>query len=354
MNPLAKALETITAGNSLSTEECRASIGVMLDGGASDATMAAFLTALRSKGETADELAGAVAAVRERMIRWDSGMAAFTLLDTCGTGGDGADTVNISTAAAIVAAACGISVVKHGNRAATGRSGSSDVLSALGVAVDLEPESSRRCLVELKIAFLFAPRFHAGMARVAPVRRRLPFRTIFNLVGPLCNPACPTHQLAGVPNDVQAQLLAQVIARQPHICRAAVVTGWNGLDEVTLEGSTQVRVVESGRIRSEEWEPADFGLPRTDVAAIKVRDPVESAVRLTRAFEGAKGPVRDYVLANTAAALWVTGNYSLREGMDRAAFAIDSGAVAQLLDRWRHLAPAASAEVVHPTSAGDL
>jgi anthranilate phosphoribosyltransferase len=349
MNPVSSALETLAAGNSLSIEDSRAAVGTMLDGGASDATVFAFLTALRLKGETALELEGAVTAVRERMIRWESGMSAQPLLDTCGTGGDGADTVNISTAAAIVVAACGVSVVKHGNRAATGRSGSSEVLSALGVAADLEPGLSRRCLAELKIAFLFAPRFHAGMARVAPVRRQLPFRTIFNLVGPLCNPACPTHQLAGVPNEIHAELLAQVIARQPHIRRAAVVTGWNGLDEVTLEGPTQVRVIDSGDVHREVWEPDDFGLPSHGVAAIKVRDPVESAARLTRAFEGEKGPVRDYVVANSAAALWVTGVYSLSEGTALAASVIDTGAAMRLLERWRQLAPLG---VAHPTLVG--
>jgi anthranilate phosphoribosyltransferase len=354
MSPLTSALVTLAAGNSLSIEESRAAFGTMLDGGPSDATVAAFLTALRLKGETALELEGAVTAVRERMIRWESGMSAQPLLDTCGTGGDGADTVNVSTAAAIVVAACGVSVVKHGNRAATGRSGSAEVLSALGVAADLEPDLSRRCLAELNIAFLFAPRFHAGMARVAPVRRQLPFRTIFNLVGPLCNPACPSHQLAGVPNEIHAELLAQVIARQPHIRRAAVVTGWNGLDEVTLEGPTQVRVINSGNVHRAVWEPDDFGLPRLGVAAIKVRDPVESAARLTRAFNGENGPVRDYVLANCAAALWVMGEFSLRDGTRRAASAIDSGDALRLLDRWRQLAPAASAEGAPPTSSGRL
>ena len=208
---------------------------------------AAFLTALRVKGETADELEGAVAAVRERMIRWESGMDAAPLLDTCGTGGDGAGTVNISTAAAIVVAACGVPVVKHGNRAATGLSGSSDVLAVLGVATDLGPALSRRCLAELGIAFLFAPRFHPGLVRLAPVRRQLPFRTIFNLVGPLCNPASPSHQLVGVPDENQAELVAQVLSRQEHIHRAVVVTGCDGLDEVTLDGPTQVWVVEAGR-----------------------------------------------------------------------------------------------------------
>ena len=326
----------------------------MLDGEASDVEMAALLSALQSKGETADELEGAVSAVRERMIRWESGITARPLLDTCGTGGDGANTVNISTAAAIVVAACGVSVVKHGNRAATGSSGSSDVLSALGVAPDLEPVLSRHCLSELKIAFLFAPRFHPGMARVAPVRRQLRVRTIFNLVGPLCNPACPTHQLVGVPADIQAELLAQVIARQSHVIRAAVVTGSDGLDEVTLDGPTHVRVVESGNIRRDVWEPEDFGLPRSSLAAIKVRNPIESAASLTRVLQGENGPVRDYILANSAAALWVTGQCSLREGTRLAASAIDSGAATRLIDRWRQLAPAASGVGAATTSSADL
>jgi anthranilate phosphoribosyltransferase len=354
INPLSSALATVTAGNNLSVAQIRAAIGTMLDGEASDAEMAALLLALQSKGETADELEGAVSAVRERMIRWDSGMTAKPLLDTCGTGGDGANTVNISTAAAIVVAACGVSVVKHGNRAATSSSGSSDVLSALGVAADLEPVLSRRCLSELKIAFLFAPRFHPGMARVAPVRRQLRFRTIFNLVGPLCNPACPTHQLAGVPTEIQAELLAQVIARQSHLIRAAVVTGCDGLDEVTLDGPTQVRIIDSGDVRREIWEPEDFGLPRSGLAAIKVRNPVESAASLRRAFEGEKSPVRDYILANSAAALWVTGQCSLREGTGLAASAIDSGAATRLLDRWRQLAPASPAVGAPTTSTGRL
>ena len=174
---------------------------------------AAFLTALRIEGRDRRRARGG----RRRGPRTHDPLgkrdgSGFPLLDTCGTGGDGAGTVNISTAAAIVVAACGVPVVKHGNRAATGRSGSSDVLAALGVATDLEPALSRRCLAELKIAFLFAPRFHPGLARVAPVRRQLPFRTIFNLVGPLCNPACPSRQLVGVPNEIQAELVAQVLS----------------------------------------------------------------------------------------------------------------------------------------------
>ncbi len=184
----------------------------MLEGEATEATIAAFLTALRIKGETADELEGSVRAVRERMTRWESGLFPESLLDTCGTGGDGANTVNISTAASIVVAACGIPVVKHGNRAASGNSGSSDVLSVLGVSTEPEADLLHRSLSELGIVFLFAPRFHAGLRHIAPVRRQLPFRTMFNLVGPLCNPACPPYQLIGTPLGQQADLIAEVLA----------------------------------------------------------------------------------------------------------------------------------------------
>ena len=162
-------------------------------------------------------------------------------------------------------------VVKHGNRAASGRSGSSDVLAALGVATDPEPAVLDRCLAELKIAFLFAPRFHAGLRAVAPVRRQLPFRTLFNLVGPLCNPASPPYQLIGVPNQAQADLLAQVLSRQAHIRRAVVVTGSDGLDEVTLDGPTLIRVIEGGRVEHNVWMPEDFGLGRQE--RCRARDP---------------------------------------------------------------------------------
>jgi anthranilate phosphoribosyltransferase len=344
MSPLTSALAMLGTGRGLSMLESRSAFGSLLDGDASEIITAAFLTALRLKGETADELEGAVAAVRERMTRWESGTDVASLLDTCGTGGDGAGTVNISTAAAIVVAACGVPVVKHGNRAATSLSGSSDVLSVLGVSTNLGPALSRRCLAELGIAFLFAPMFHPGLVRLAPVRRQLPFRTIFNLVGPLCNPGSPSQQLVGVPNENQAELVAHVLSRQQHIHRAVVVTGCDGLDEVTLDGPTQVWAVEAGRVRREVWRPEDFGLIRQGVAAIKVRDAIESAEKLTRAFAGEKGPVRDFILANSAAALWIARSNSLRDGTALAAAAIDSGAAAGLLERWRRLAPSDSVE----------
>ena len=312
-------------------------MGSILDGGEPEAATGAFLTALHVKGESPDEFQGAVRAIRERMIAFEVDSRASACLDTCGTGGDGANTVNVSTATAIVVAACGQRVVKHGNRAATGKSGSSDVLDRLGVAIDVDLPTLRRCLDELGIAFLFAPRFHPGLAGIASVRRQLPFRTIFNLVGPLCNPASPTHQLLGVPGEGQAHRLAQVLARSGSIHRALVVTGCDGLDEVTLDGPTAVRVVESCTVHEETWSPADFGLPRVTARELTVTGPDESARHLTRTFAGDLGPVRDIVLANAAAALWTIDPCPLPHAVARAARAIDSGAAARLVERWSEL-----------------
>lgn len=329
---IAQAVVRLVAGGSLSASEAREAVAAMLDGEASEASTASFLTALHIKGETGDELLGAVAAIRDRMIPLETGVDGC--LDTCGTGGDGAGSVNISTGAAIVAAACGVPVVKHGNRAATGRSGSSDVLDALGVAVEVEPTVLRRGLAELGVAFLFAPRFHPGLRGVAAVRRQLPFRTIFNLVGPLCNPASPAYQLVGVPDAVHADRMADVLARSGSIRRAAVVRGADGLDEVTLSGDTHVLHVEAGRIASLSWNAADFGLAPTGTEGLRVDGPAESATMLREAFAGRPGPVRAYLLANTAAALWTVRETPLREGVEQGAEALDSGRAAKLLHRW--------------------
>jgi anthranilate phosphoribosyltransferase len=340
MSVLTGAVDRLTAGIALSSAEMHAAVGVLLEGGASDDLAARFLTALREKGETADELVGTVQAVRDRMTPWESGFATDSLLDTCGTGGDGAGTLNISTAAAVVAAACHVRVVKHGNRAATSRTGSADVLAALGLAHDPEPDVSRECLADASIAFLFAPRYHPGLVRLASVRRSLPFRTVFNLIGPLCNPASPGHQLIGVPDDAHAGLLAEALTRQSHIRRAIVVTGGDGLDEITLDGPTIVRLVESGQVKQARWGPEDFGLARQPAGSLVVRDAHESAVRLIRLFEGERGPARDYVIANTAAALRVATGCTLLEGAVRAGEAVDNGAAARVLERLRELAPA--------------
>ncbi len=334
MDAATACLRALSNGASLSADEAEAAIGSLLDGGVPEALSAALLTAIRARGETADVLEGAVRAVRRRMIRFEGPVPSARLLDTCGTGGDGACTVNLSTAAAIVAAACGVPVVKHGNRAASGNSGSSDVLTALGIAADPGPEALASRLADLNIAFLFAPRFHPGLRHLAAVRRQLPFRTLFNLVGPLCNPASPAFQLVGTIDQDLAGLLAAVLARMPHVRRAAVLTGSDGLDEVTLDGPTRVLLVESGAIRGLTWDPEDFGLARQGVAGLRVEGPADSADRIRRTLGGEPGPVRDYLLANAAAALWVVEGSPLREGISRAAAAIDSGIAAGLLQRW--------------------
>jgi anthranilate phosphoribosyltransferase len=334
MDPATACLQALSDGLALSADESERAIGSLLDGGVAEPLAAALLTAIRTRGETADELEGAMRAVRQRMIGWESPIPSGRLLDTCGTGGDGAGTVNLSTAAAIVVAACGIPVVKHGNRAASGNSGSSDVLTALGIAADPGPEFLARGLADLNIAFLFAPRFHPGLRHVAAVRRQLPFRTLFNLVGPLCNPASPAYQLVGATDEGRAGLMAAVLARMPHVRRAAVVTGSDGLDEVTLGGPTRVLVIESGVVRGSTWAPEDFGLGPRNADGLRVDGPKDSADRIRRTLAGEPGPVRDYLLANAAAALWVVDRSPLAEGVARAAAAIDSGVAVGLLKRW--------------------
>ena len=234
--------------------------------------------------------------------------------------------------------------MKHGNRAASGRSGSSDVLGALGVAVEVEPAVLRRGLAELGIAFLFAPRFHPGLRGVAAVRSQLPFRTIFNLVGPLCNPASPAFQLVGVPDAAHADRMSEVLARTGSIRRAAVVRGSDGLDEVTLAGETQVLLVEEGRISGRTWTADDFGLPSTGTEGLRVEGPAESAAMLRQTFAGHPGPVREYLLANAAAALWTVRQTPLRQAVEQAADALDSGRAAKLLERWAGLTRDESAD----------
>ena len=335
MSSLRDALEALGRGLDLAGEMCRAAVAEILDGQAPETLVAAFLTALRVKGETPEELAAAVRAVRERMIPLDAGEIPFPpLLDTCGTGGDGASTANVSTAAALVVAAVGVPVAKHGNRAASGRCGSSEVLAELGVNIEAEPAILRQCLAECGIAFLYAPSFHPSLRSLAPLRRSLPFRTLFNLIGPLANPARPSRQLIGAPGEKTADLMALALV-DLGIERAAVVTGSDGLDEVTLSGPTSVRWVENGSIRRETWEPGDFRLPFREVNELRIADPADGADRLRRLFAGELGAIRDVVLANASAALLVAERVgSLAEGVELAAVAIDSGSAARLLDDW--------------------
>lgn len=337
-DPLAHAVTRLGAGANLTESEAHDAVAMIVDGRASDVAIATFLTALRIKGETADELTGAVRSVRARMTPLD--VTIRGLLDTCGTGGDTANTVNISTGAAIVAAACRVPVAKHGNRSASGNSGSAEVLTELGIAVDADPTTLCRCLSDVGITFLFAPKFHPALRFAAPVRRQLPFRTLFNLIGPMANPARPAFQLVGVPNERLGDLVARGLAALG-ITRAAVVTGSDGLDEVTLAGPTRVRWVESGRVSTEIWQPADFDLPLVEAAELRVSGPAESAAKLRAAFAGEPGPVRAVLLANSAAALRVAGRVStLLEGVHVASEAIDSGSATRLLSHWANVSGA--------------
>jgi len=332
--PLLAALEHMASARSLTERQTYDAVASVITGEASDALIASFLTGLRVRGETADELAGAVGAVRDHSVGWPDVSGLGPMLDTCGTGGDGACSVNISTAAAIVVAACGVAVAKHGNRSASGNSGSAEVLAELGVAVEAEPTVLVRCLAELKLTFLYAPKFHPALRFAAPARRQLPFRTLFNLVGPLANPARPAYQLIGVPDPRLADLVAQAVARLG-TTRAAVVTGSDGLDEVSLGGDTRVRWVENGEVSPRIWPSAAFGLGSVTPEQLRVSGPVESARAIRDLLASKPGPVRSTVLANAAAALLVAGAVAeLGEGVARASGAVDDGSAAKLLARW--------------------
>lgn len=332
--PLLAALEVLAGGRSLTEREAREAVAAIMTGEASEVLIAAFLSGLRVRGETAEELAGAVAAARGGAVGWPAVADLPPTLDTCGTGGDGACTVNVSTATAIVVAACGVPVAKHGNRSASGNSGSAEVLAELGVAVEADPVVLMRCLRELGLTFLFAPRFHPALRFAVPVRRQLPFRTLFNLVGPLANPARPAFQLVGVPDVRLADLVADAVARLG-VTRAAIVTGGDGLDEVSLGGETRVRWVEAGRITTRSWSPHDFGLGPVAPAELRVAGPDASARAIRDLLAGRSGPVRATVLANAAAALLVAGAVpDLRSGVEQAERAVDEGLADDLLRRW--------------------
>jgi anthranilate phosphoribosyltransferase len=328
---LAESLAAFAEGRDLTGRQMQAVVRELIAGQWNDSETAEFLTRLHQKGESGEEIAAAAEVLREKMARLDVG--GDQVLDTCGTGGDSAGTFNISTAAALVAAGAGVKVVKHGNRAASGQTGSADVLAALGVEVDQGPAWAKSCLEEAGLAFCFAPRFHPAMRHVAAVRRRLGVRTIFNCLGPLANPAGAGYQLLGVGRSEWLDPLADAV-RRLGTRRAILVCGQDGLDEVSLTASTMVREVREGRVSSWEWTADDFGLPRCDLQELRVAGPEESAARILAVLRGEESPAARIVLANAAAALLAAGKATTPlEGVDLARKSIASGKARRVLER---------------------
>jgi anthranilate phosphoribosyltransferase len=314
----------------LSESEAEQAFAIVMSGAASEAQIGALLMGLRVRGETVDEIAGAARVMRANAHAIDAPEGA---IDTCGTGGDDKGTLNISTAAAIVTAACGVPVAKHGNRASTSQSGSADVLAALGVDLDAEMALVERSLWDNNIAFLMAPRHHSAMRHVVAARRELGTRTIFNLLGPLSNPAGTRRQLVGVFAKAWVKPLAEVLARLGAEA-AWVVHGEDGLDELTVTGPSFVAELKGGKIRTFEVTPEEAGLRRAKIEELKGGDAIANARALRALLHGQPGPYRDVVLLNAAAALIVAGAVdTLAAGVERAAQAIDSGSALATLDR---------------------
>lgn len=325
-------LSTLVMGKSLSAAQSETAFSAVMDGSCSDAEIAALLTALRMKGEHPDEVVGAARVMRSRCTRIPT--RRMRVLDTCGTGGDGLATFNISTAAAIVVAGCGIPVAKHGNRGVSSRSGSADVLEQLGVNLQLTPDQVATCIDETGIGFCFAPLLHGAMKHAAAVRKQLKFRSIFNLLGPLTNPASAEFQLLGTNSVGTAELLAQSLAKLG-TRHAIVVCGGDGLDEVSLWGETTVFEVTGAVVERRCWTAETFGLPPCDVAALRVDSPAESAELIRKLLDGEVGPAQDIVVANAAAALLAAeecGGDPL-QAADRANHSISSGAAKNVLNK---------------------
>jgi anthranilate phosphoribosyltransferase len=330
-----EALTRLLAGRALSRIEMEGLFGRLMDGEVSDVMKAALLTSLAAKGETIDEIAGAAAAMRRRVVR--VAVRREGVVDTCGTGGDGRDTFNISTAAALVAAGAGVPIAKHGNRSVSSRSGSADLLEALGVDLDLQPEEAARALDEIGIAFLFAPRFHPAMAKVMAVRRELGVRTIFNILGPLTNPVGARRQVVGVFEDRLVELVAGVLL-ELGCDHALVVRGEDGLDELSTTGPSKVAEVSSGRIRCYGISPDELGIERATLEDLSGGGPAANAEQLRGLLAGESGPLQDITVLNAAAAIYVGGRVSdLADGIEVARESIRSGAAAAKLGELQHL-----------------
>ncbi|MCH8802207.1 MAG: anthranilate phosphoribosyltransferase [Chloroflexi bacterium] len=324
-----EAIDIVVSGDSLSMDDAASVMRQVMSGEATPAQLGSFLTALRLKGETTDEIAGMATVMREFSLRVNvDGM----LVDSVGTGGDGLNTFNISTAAAFVAAGAGLKVAKHGNRAASGSCGSADVLEELGVRIELPPEGVERCIEECGIGFMFAQAFHPSMRHAGPVRREIGIRTVFNILGPLTNPAGAQSMLVGVAFLELGGKMAEVL-RLLDTHHSIVVHGEGGLDEMTLSGDTSMWEVAGGKVRNWTLSVADTGLPVTPIEAVRGGDKAANASTMRALLGGEGGPVRDYVLLNSAGVLLVGDLVSnIRDGVQLAAQAIDSGAAKDCME----------------------
>lgn len=340
-----EVLTKLEAGTNLAATEIQGVMGHILQGGADVEDIKKFLLALKAKGETAEE----VAALVSEMYRHSGPIAIMErAVDTVGTGGDGAHTINISTTAAIVAAAAGAKVVKHGNRAVSSRSGASDFLEALGVIPGLDGKGVERTFRELGIGFCFAPVFHPAMRFAAPARKELGVPTVFNILGPLANPAKPQAAAIGVANERMHAVMAEVLAKKG--CDGFVFRGDDGLDEITLTTTTTVLSIGKNEIKREQIDPQDFGIARAPIEALVGGDAQENAAISRAIFDGQRGAPRDAVLLNAAAAIAAyEGRFDsdiktrLAQGLERATSAVDSGAAKNLLNRWAALTQEISA-----------
>jgi anthranilate phosphoribosyltransferase len=322
--------EKVAGGGSLNENEAAAAFDAIMEGGIAEVQLAGFLVAMKARGETVDEITGAVRAMRSKMRKVSAPTGA---IDIVGTGGDAKGTYNISTASAFVLAGAGVPVAKHGNRAVSSKSGAADVLESLGIDLGMTPEKAELCLKETGVAFLFAPTYHPAMRHAAPVRQGLKLRTIFNLLGPLANPAETKRQIIGVFSDAWVAPLAEVMRRlgAEHVW---VVHGHDGLDELSTTGTTHVAELKDSKIREFSVEPSNAGVAQVKLADILCGPASESAVAINSLFSGAKGPFRDVVLLNSAAAFVIAGKASsLAEGAELAAASIDEGNAAAALEK---------------------
>jgi anthranilate phosphoribosyltransferase len=326
-----EAIQKLVSGQDIGGEGAREVMELIMSGQATDAQIGAFLIALRLKGETVDEIAGCARVMREKATPIKTKRT--DLVDTCGTGGDGSGTFNISTAVAFVAAGAGLGVAKHGNRAMSSQCGSADVLAELGVNIEISPEKVGRCIDEAGIGFLFAPALHGAMKHAIGPRREIGTRTVFNVLGPLTNPAGAKCQLIGVYAPELTDKIAGVLGELGSQ-RAFVVHGSDGLDEITLTGSTRVSELRAGKVQTRDINPADFGLAVVDAAALKGGDAATNAQILRAVLDGKEGPALDIVLINAAAAIVAGGMAeTLEEGLEKARTTVVDGAARAALEK---------------------